>query len=108
MDPFPVPDGHDFPRLVDELVPGLAALGDVLVIGLEESHPIVAAQPIFESAPPQVGVSYLSPIFAISQRLGTSFVPNLLVKLFAVRLETRRSNVIRPRPFNVSRNFRLL
>ena len=43
MDPFPVPDGHDFPRLVDELVPGLAALGDVLVIGLEESHPIVAA-----------------------------------------------------------------
>ncbi len=28
MSPFALPDGHDFPRLFDELVPGFAAQGD--------------------------------------------------------------------------------
>ena len=44
MGPFPVSDGHDGPRLVDELVPGLATKGDDLVVGLEDpvGEPIVA------------------------------------------------------------------
>ena len=46
MGPFPVPDGDDFPRLVDELVPGLTAEGDDLVIGFEDpvGQPIVAQE----------------------------------------------------------------
>ena len=32
MRPLALPDGHDFPRLVDELVPGLAAEGDDIVV----------------------------------------------------------------------------
>ena len=37
-------DGHDRPGLVDELVPGLAAEGDDLVVGLEDpvGEPVVA------------------------------------------------------------------
>ena len=36
MGPFPVSDGHDLPRLIDELVPGLTAVGDDFVIGFED------------------------------------------------------------------------
>ncbi len=32
MGPFASPDGHDFPRLIDELVPGLAAQVDDIVV----------------------------------------------------------------------------
>ena len=44
MGPFPHPDGHDFPRSVDEVVPGVAAEGDDVVIGLEDAvrEPVVA------------------------------------------------------------------
>ena len=33
MCPLPQPDGHDAPRLVDELVPGEAAVIDDVVVG---------------------------------------------------------------------------
>ncbi len=44
MCPFSVSDGHDLPRLVDELVPGLAAEGEDFVIGFEDpvGEPVVA------------------------------------------------------------------
>lgn len=44
MGPFSPPDGHDFPGLIDELVPSLAAEGDDLVIGFElpVGQPVVA------------------------------------------------------------------
>ncbi len=44
MCPFPPSDGHDLPWLIDELVPGLAAQGDDLVIGYEDPvrQPVVA------------------------------------------------------------------
>jgi hypothetical protein len=32
MSPFALSDGHDFPRLIDELVPGFAAQGDDIVV----------------------------------------------------------------------------
>jgi hypothetical protein len=35
MCPFEQSDGHDFPGLIGELVPGLAAQGDDIVIGLD-------------------------------------------------------------------------
>ena len=35
MDPFAVSDGHDAPRLIDELVPRLAAVVDDVVVGGE-------------------------------------------------------------------------
>jgi len=46
MGPFPVTDGHDLPRLVDKLVPGLAAEGDDLVVRFEDpvGQPIVAQE----------------------------------------------------------------
>ena len=44
MGPFSVADGHDRPRLLDEPVPGFAAEGEDLVVGLEDpvGEPIVA------------------------------------------------------------------
>jgi hypothetical protein len=36
MGPLPLTDGHDLPGLVDELVPGLAAEGEDLIVGLED------------------------------------------------------------------------
>ena len=39
MRPLAPPDGHDFPRLVDELIPGLAAEGDDIVVGFK--NPVV-------------------------------------------------------------------
>ena len=44
MSPFPSSYGHDFPRLIDELVPGFAGEVDDIVIGLEDpvGEPIVA------------------------------------------------------------------
>ena len=44
MRPFAQSDGHDSPRLVSELVPGLAAKIDDLFVGLEDAvrQPIVA------------------------------------------------------------------
>ena len=42
--PFSVPDGHDLPRLLDELVPGIATYGDNLIFRLEDAvaEPVVA------------------------------------------------------------------
>ncbi len=44
MGPFPCSDGYDAPRLFDELVPGLAADRDDVVIGCEDQvrQPVVA------------------------------------------------------------------
>ncbi len=44
MSPFPSAYGHDFPRLIDELVPGFAGEIDDIVIGLEDpiGAPVVA------------------------------------------------------------------
>lgn len=46
MRPSPTPDGHDFPGLVDEVVPGVAAEGDDLVVGCEDAvgQPVVAQE----------------------------------------------------------------
>ena len=43
MSPAPQPDGHDLPWLADELVPGMAAHGDDLVVGFEDAvgQPVV-------------------------------------------------------------------
>ena len=38
MGPFAHSDGHDFPRLVDELVPGVATAIDDLVVGFEDAR----------------------------------------------------------------------
>ncbi len=37
-------DGHDFPRLIDELVPSCAAMVDEIVVGFEDAvgEPVVA------------------------------------------------------------------
>ena len=35
MSPLAPSDGHDFPRLIDELVPGLAAKRDDLLVGFK-------------------------------------------------------------------------
>ena len=35
MRPWAATDGHDFPRLVDKLVPGLAAVGNDIFVGVE-------------------------------------------------------------------------
>lgn len=37
MRPFSAPDGDDFPGLIDELVPSLAAECDDLVVGFEDT-----------------------------------------------------------------------
>ncbi len=44
MSPFPSPDGHDAPRLIDEFVPGLATDREDFVVGLEYpvGQPVVA------------------------------------------------------------------
>ena len=44
MRPFTPPDGRDVPWLIDELVPGFAAGGDDLLVGLEDQvgQPVVA------------------------------------------------------------------
>ena len=38
-----MPDGHDLPRLLDELVPGIATYGDNLIFRLEDAvaEPVV-------------------------------------------------------------------
>ena len=44
MGPIPGSDGHDFPGLVDELVPGKAAVVEDILVGLEDPvrEPVVA------------------------------------------------------------------
>lgn len=44
MGPVSQSDGHDDPRLIDEFVPGIAAMADDVVIGLEDAvgQPVVA------------------------------------------------------------------
>ena len=44
MGPLAPADGHDFPRLNDELVPGVAAEGDDIFVGFEDpvGEPVVA------------------------------------------------------------------
>jgi hypothetical protein len=37
MCPFAQPDGHDPPRLIDEPIPGLAAMLQQIVIGFEDA-----------------------------------------------------------------------
>ena len=46
MGPVPQSDGHDAPRLVDELVPGVAAMVDDVVVGFEHAvgEPVVAQE----------------------------------------------------------------
>ena len=46
MYPFTSSDGHDFPGLVDEAVPGVAAMVEDILVGREESHQLRAAQPL--------------------------------------------------------------
>ena len=36
MGPFAVTDGDDFARLIDKLVPGLAAVGDDIIVAIED------------------------------------------------------------------------
>lgn len=50
MCPFPVPDGHDGPRLIDEFVPGLAAYGQDLLVGFEDP----VREPVFAHELPDV------------------------------------------------------
>ena len=44
MRPLAHPNGHDAPGLIDELVPGLAAVIDEIVIGFEDAvgEPVIA------------------------------------------------------------------
>ena len=44
MGPIPSSNGHDFPGLVDESVPGVAAVVEDIVVGCEDSvrEPVVA------------------------------------------------------------------
>ena len=44
MRPLAQSDGHDAPRLVDELVPGLAAVVDEIIVGFEDAvgEPVIA------------------------------------------------------------------
>ena len=44
MRPFSVSDGHYFPRLIDELVPGVATVVDEVVVRVEVAvgQPVVA------------------------------------------------------------------
>jgi hypothetical protein len=46
MGPFSGSDGHDFPGLFDELVPGKAAVVEDIVVGLEDPvrEPVVAQE----------------------------------------------------------------
>ena len=44
MSPFSVSDGHDFPWLIEEVVPGVAAMVDDIVVGaLSREYPLNAA-----------------------------------------------------------------
>jgi len=42
--PLAQPDGHDFPRTVDERIPSIAAVIDYIVVGFEDAvrEPVVA------------------------------------------------------------------
>jgi hypothetical protein len=44
MRPFASPDGHDTPRLIDEAVPGEAAMVEDVLVGLEDPvrEPVIA------------------------------------------------------------------
>ncbi len=44
MDPFAGSDRHDFPRLVDAAVPGVAAMVEDILVGFEDPvrEPVVA------------------------------------------------------------------
>ncbi len=44
MGPLAVSDGHDFPRLVDEVVPGITAVFNDVVVGCEDAvgQPVVS------------------------------------------------------------------
>lgn len=44
MGPFAEPDGHDGPGLIDQLVPGMAAMVDDIFVGLEDPvrQPVIA------------------------------------------------------------------
>jgi hypothetical protein len=44
MGPFAAADSHDVPRLIDELIPGFAAVVDDVVVGCEDpvGEPVVA------------------------------------------------------------------
>ena len=46
MGPIAGPDGHDFPGLVDELVPGKAAVVEDVLVGPEDPvrEPVVAQE----------------------------------------------------------------
>lgn len=37
MGPFAAAAGHDVPRLIDELVPGIAAVVDDVIVGCEDA-----------------------------------------------------------------------
>ncbi len=50
MCPFSVADGHDLPRLIDQLVPGLTAQGDDVVVGFEDP----VGEPVFAHELPNV------------------------------------------------------
>jgi len=50
MRPIAESDGHDCPWLVDELVPGVAAMVDDIVVGLEDP----VRQPVFPQEQPNV------------------------------------------------------
>ena len=51
MSPFSTSNGHDFPGLLDEPVPGFATEGD------DESHHEPLGNPPRESQSPQLGIS---------------------------------------------------
>ena len=46
MSPFTVSDRHDFPWLIDEPIPGVAAMVDDVVVGAEDAvgQPVVAQE----------------------------------------------------------------
>jgi hypothetical protein len=46
MCPFPPSDGHDFPGLIDELVPGLATQCDDFVNASAQALPIPLLAPV--------------------------------------------------------------
>ena len=37
MSPIALTDGHDGPRLIDEVIPGIAAMVDDVVVGSEDA-----------------------------------------------------------------------
>ena len=50
MGPISQPDGHDAPRLIDELVPCVAAVIEDVVIGFEDA----VGEPAFAQEPPDI------------------------------------------------------